>query len=55
MSAKTEGSLAIAAALLVRFSAMLDPYISLALSIVALLALGVYEFAYKGRSKGKGS
>jgi hypothetical protein len=37
------------AALLVLFSAMLDPLISLALSIVALLALGVYNFVFKGR------
>jgi hypothetical protein len=49
MSAKTEGSLAIAAALLVLFTAMLDPFVSLALSIIALLALGVYKFVYKGR------
>jgi hypothetical protein len=49
MKARTEGSLAIAAALLVLFSAMWDPWISLVVSIAALLALGVYEFVYKGR------
>jgi hypothetical protein len=49
MSPKTEGSLAIAAALFVLFSAMWEPRISVAVSIVALLGLGVYEFVYKGR------
>jgi hypothetical protein len=35
------------------FSAMLDPFISLALSIGALLALGIYNFVFKGRQKGE--
>jgi len=49
MSTKTEGTLAIAAAMLVLLSTMWDPRISVAVSIVALLALGVYKFVYKGR------
>ncbi len=47
MSAKTEGTIAIVAALLVLFSAMLDPRISAGLAVVALLAFGVYRFAQK--------
>jgi len=49
MTARTEGSLAIVAALLVLFSALLDPFVSLALSIIALLVLGIYNLVYKGR------
>jgi hypothetical protein len=49
MHTRTEGTIAIAAALLVLFSALWDPRISVKVSIIALLALGVYKFAYKGR------
>jgi hypothetical protein len=45
MNTKTEGTLAVLAALLVLFSAMWDPRISVAISIVALVALGIYKFA----------
>jgi hypothetical protein len=44
-----KGSLAIAAAMLVLFSAMVDPFISMALSIIALLALGIYNYVFKGK------
>jgi hypothetical protein len=42
MSKQTEGTIAIAAALLVLFSAMWDPRISVAVAFIALVALGVY-------------
>jgi hypothetical protein len=48
MTAKTEGTIAILAALLVLFSALWDPRISAVVSIVALAALGIYKFVYKG-------
>lgn len=47
MNTKTEGTLAIIAALIVLFSAMWDPRISAAVSIVALLGYGIYKFAQK--------
>ena len=47
MNARTEGTIAIAAALLVLFSAMWDARVSVVVSIVALAALGVYRFAQK--------
>ncbi len=47
MNAKTEGMIAILAALLVLFSAMWDPRISVAISVIALVALGVYRFVQK--------
>jgi 4-hydroxybenzoate polyprenyltransferase len=40
----TEGTLAIIAALLVLFSAMWDPRVSVVVSVVALLGLGIYKF-----------
>jgi EamA domain-containing membrane protein RarD len=45
MNTKTEGTLAIIAALIVLFSAMWDPRVSVAVSLVALVAYGVYKFA----------
>jgi 4-hydroxybenzoate polyprenyltransferase len=39
----TEGMLAIIAALLVLFSAMWDPRLALVVSIIALVALGIYQ------------
>jgi hypothetical protein len=45
MNSKTEGTLAIIAALIVLFSAMWDPRISASVSIVALVAFGIYKFA----------
>jgi hypothetical protein len=47
MNTKTEGTLAIIAALLVLFSAMWDPRVSVAVSIVALAAMGVYKLVQK--------
>lgn len=49
MNAKTEGTLAIVAALLVLFSAMWDPRISVALSILALVTLGIYRLVQKDK------
>ena len=49
MNARTEGTLAIVAALLVLFSAMWDPRISVAVSVVALAALGMYRFVQKDK------
>ena len=47
MNPKTEGSLAIVAALIVLFSAMWDPRISAAVAVVALAALGIYRLVQK--------
>ena len=49
MNAKTEGTLAIVAAILVIFSAMWDPRVSVAVSVVALVGLGIYRFAHRGQ------
>ena len=47
MNTKTEGTLAIVAALIVLFSAMWNPLVSVTVSVIALLAIGVYKFAKK--------
>jgi EamA domain-containing membrane protein RarD len=47
MNTKTEGTIAIIVALLVLFSAMWDPRVSAAVSIVALLGFGIYKFTQK--------
>ncbi len=47
MNTKIEGTLAILAALLVLFSALWDPRVSVVVSVVALAGLGVYEFTRK--------
>ena len=44
MNTKTEGTIAIIAALLVLFSALWDPRVSVAVSVVALLGFGMYKF-----------
>jgi hypothetical protein len=49
MNKKTEGTIAIVAALVVLFSAMWDPRISVVVAVVALVALGVYRFVQKDR------
>lgn len=49
MTNTTEGTLSILAALLVLFSAMLDPRVSIALAVVSLVALAVYKFALASR------
>lgn len=47
MHTKTEGALAIIAALFVLFSAMWNPLVSVTVSIVALLGLGIYKLVRK--------
>ena len=47
MNTKKEGTLAIVAAVLVLFSAMLDPRISVVVSLLALLGIGIYKLTQK--------
>lgn len=47
MNAKTEGTLAVIAALIVLFSAMWDPRVSVVVSIAALALFGVYKLLNK--------
>jgi hypothetical protein len=47
MNEKTEATISIIAALLVLFSAMFDPRISVGLAVVFLVALAVYKFTRK--------
>lgn len=47
MNAKTEGILAVIAALIVLFSAMWDPRISVVVSIAALVIFSVYKLLKK--------
>jgi hypothetical protein len=47
MKTKTEGTIAIIAAMLVLFSTMWDARISVAISVLALVALGIYELTKK--------
>jgi hypothetical protein len=49
MNTKKEGALAILAALLVLFSAMWDPRISVVLALLALLGIGIYKLTQKNR------
>jgi hypothetical protein len=49
MNARTEGTVAIVAALAVLLSAMWDPRVSVAVSVVTLAALGVYGFVKKDK------
>jgi hypothetical protein len=44
MNNQTEGTLALVAALLVLFSAMLDPKVSIILAVAGLTLLGIYKF-----------
>jgi hypothetical protein len=48
LNTKTEGSLAIIAALVILFSAMWNPLISALVSTTALTAFGIYKFIQKG-------
>ena len=48
MSNDIEGTASILAALLVLFTAMIDPALSAGLAVFALTALGIHEFA-RGR------
>ncbi len=47
MNTRIEGTIAVVAALLVLFSAMWDPRISVAVSVIALASLGVYRLVQK--------
>ena len=47
MNTRTEGTLAIILALLVLFSAMWDPRVSVTVSILALLGLGIYKLVQR--------
>ena len=47
MNTKIEGTLAIIAALIVLFSAMWNPLVSVTVSIAALAVFGVYKFMQK--------
>jgi hypothetical protein len=49
MNTKKEGTLAIVAALLVLFSALWDPRISVLVSLLALLGIGIYKLTQKNR------
>ena len=53
MKARIENIFAIASALLVLFTAMMDPYISFSIAAALLVALGVYEFI-KGQKQERG-
>jgi len=50
VKAKIENIFAIAVALLVLFTAMIDPYISAGIAVTLLVALGIYELT-KDRTK----
>lgn len=52
MNAKTEGTIAIVAALFVLFSSMWDPRVSAIVAIVALAAFGIYKLMPKRPDKG---
>ena len=47
MNTKTEGTLAILAALIVLFSAMWNPLVSVVVSIAAFLGFGIFKFVQK--------
>lgn len=47
MTTKTEGTIAIIAALVVLFSAMWNPLASLMVSIIALLGFGIFNLMKK--------
>ena len=49
MNEKTEATISILAALFVLFSAMLDPRVSVVLSVIFLVAFAVYKFARPAR------
>ena len=53
VKAKIESIFAIAAVLLVLFTAMMEPYISVGIAGTLLVALGIYEFI-KRRKQEKG-
>ena len=54
MNTKTEGAIAIITALIVLFSAMWNPLVSVVVSIVVLLGFGVYKYVHES-DQGNGS
>ena len=50
MNARTEGMIAMVAAVLVLFCSMWDPRASVVVSVVALAGFGVYRFARQSKS-----
>ena len=51
VKAKMESIFAIAAALLVIFTAMMDPYISVGIAVTLLVALGIHEFVKRQKQE----
>jgi predicted membrane protein len=49
--AKVESITAIVAALLVLFTAMMDPYVSAGIAVTLLVALGIYEFVKRQKQE----
>ena len=47
MNSKMEGTFAMVAALIVLFSAMWDPMVSVAVSIIALMGFGIFKLVQK--------
>ena len=46
-----ESIFAIAAATLVLFTVMMDPYISVGIAVILLVALGIYEFVKRQKQE----
>ena len=51
MKAKIESIFAIAAALLVLFTAMMEPYISVGIAVTLLVALVIYKFVERQKQE----
>jgi len=51
VKAKMESIFAIAAAILVLFTVMMDPYISVGIAVTLLVALGIYEFVKRQKQE----
>jgi predicted membrane protein len=51
VKAKIESIFAIAAALLVLFTAMMEPYISVGIAVTLLVALGIYNFVKRQKQE----
>jgi hypothetical protein len=47
MNTKTEGTFAIIAALIVLFSAMWNPLVSVAVSVIAFIGFGIFKLMQK--------
>ena len=50
MKNKTEGIVNAVAAMLVLFTAMLDPRVSIGIAVAALIGLAIYKFRSRGPS-----